>query len=116
MTWLKKSYRYIVDHLTKAIGIVGMAVMSAIAAINPDQITATAQTYSTYLGVGVVTKIGMAMFGLVTFRGWWTGYKSKLKDAEHAKLLQDHLALQAQVSSIQAQLEEVKGLANRQPA
>lgn len=116
MNWLKRAYRSVVDHLTKALGFAGMAIMSAIAAINAEQITAAAQTYSSYLGPSVVTKIGIAMFGLVTIRGWYTGYKAKLAAVEHARLVQDHVALQAQLSKLKAQLDGGKGLEEGRPA
>lgn len=109
MKWLKSTYRTIVDHLTKALGVLGMAVMAAFAAINPEQVMAAAQTYSAYLGSNAVAKIGIGMFGLVTARGWYTGYKATLAAAEHARLLQDHIALQAQFSDLRAQLESIKG-------
>lgn len=114
MKWLKNAYRTVVDHLTKALGIVGMVVMSAIAAINAESIMAAAQTYSAYLGAGVVTKIGWVMFLLVTLRGWYTGYKAKLAAAEHDKLLQDHAALQGQLSTLKAQLDSVRGATSQQ--
>lgn len=114
MKRLKNAYRTVVDHLTKALGIAGMVIMSAIAAIDADSVVAAAQTYSVYLGPGVVTKIGMAMFGLVTLRGWYTGYKTKLAAAEHDRLVQEHAALQEKFSAVTAQLEGAKD--SRQPA
>jgi hypothetical protein len=56
----------------------------------------------------------MAMFGLVTLRGWYTGYKAKIAAAEHDRLVQEHAALQDQLATMKAKLEEAKD--SRQPA
>jgi hypothetical protein len=79
MNWLRTAYRSVVDHLTKVLGILGAAVMSAFAGlmgIEPDAVHAAAQTY---LGQNAAAKIGTALFVLVVLRGWYTGSKAKQK-------------------------------------
>jgi hypothetical protein len=72
MNALLKVYRYVVDHLTKALGAVGGMTMTA-AAIDPAPIREAAQ----YLGAQWTAKVGAVLFGLVIVRGWYTGNKAK---------------------------------------
>lgn len=72
---MKKTYRLIVDHLTKILGILGTALMSMVAWIDPETVHVAAQTY---LGAHAVEKIGAFLFALVIVRGWWTGRKAKV--------------------------------------
>lgn len=74
MNWLKKTYQTIVDHLTKALGIVGTALMSMVAWIDPDSVRLAAQSY---LGQHAFEKIGAFLFALVIARGWYTGRKAQ---------------------------------------
>jgi hypothetical protein len=74
MNWIKKTYQSVVDHLTKALGIVGTALMSTVAWINPETVRVAAQTY---LGQHAFEKIGAFLFALVIVRGWYTGRKVK---------------------------------------
>lgn len=74
MNWLKKTYQIVVDHLTKALGIVGTALMSTVAFLDPAAIQVAAQTY---LGQHAFEKIGAFLFALVIVRGWYTGRKAK---------------------------------------
>lgn len=78
MTWLKKAYQTVVDHLTKALGIVGTALMSTVAFLDPASIQVAAQTY---LGQHAFEKIGAFLFALVILRGWYTGRKSQAPPA-----------------------------------
>lgn len=76
MTWLHKAYRFVADHLTKTLGILGTAIMSAftgLMGIEPDRVHEAAQTY---LGANAAAKIGIALFVLVILRGWYTGRKA----------------------------------------
>jgi len=73
MNTLTKVYRSIVDHLTKALGVLGTLLMSALA-LDPGAIREAAQTY---LGQNVAAKIGGILFALVIARGWYTGWKAK---------------------------------------
>jgi hypothetical protein len=70
---IAQAYRYIVDHLTKALGAVGAALMS-LAAIDPEPIRQAAQVY---LGQHAAAKVAAVLFGLVILRGWYTGQKAK---------------------------------------
>lgn len=77
MNWLKKTYRLIADHATKALGILGAAIMSAFAGlmgIDPASVRDAAQNY---LGQNAAAKIGGILFVLVIVRGWYTGWKTK---------------------------------------
>jgi hypothetical protein len=74
MNWLKKTYRTVINHLTKVLGIVGTALMSTVAWIDPDTVRAAAQTY---LGQHAFEKIGAFLFALVIVRGWYTGKKAQ---------------------------------------
>lgn len=74
MSWLTKTYRIIADHLTKALGIVGTALLSMVAWIDPETVRVAAQTY---LGAHAFEKIGAFLFVLVIVRGWYTGRKAK---------------------------------------
>ena len=76
MKWLKSTYQSIVDHLTKALGVIGVAIMSAftgLIGIDPEAVRNAAQTY---LGEHAAAKIGTALFVLVILRGWYTGVKA----------------------------------------
>jgi hypothetical protein len=73
MNALKTVYRYIADHLTKALGALGGGTMT-VALMDPAPIREAAQTY---LGQQWVPKIGIALFVLVIFRGWYTGNKAR---------------------------------------
>jgi hypothetical protein len=71
---VKKSYRAVVDHLTKALGILGAGIMSTMAWLDPASLREAAQTY---LGSHAVEKLGGALFVLVILRGWYTGRKAQ---------------------------------------
>jgi hypothetical protein len=73
MNALKTVYRYIADHLTKALGALGGGTMT-VALMDPAPIREAAQTY---LGQQWAPKIGAALFGLVILRGLYTGRKAK---------------------------------------
>lgn len=70
MNALVKAYRYVVDHLTKAIGTIGLGLMS----LDPDTLHSAALSY---LDDHTVRAIGKGLFGLVILRGWYTGWKSR---------------------------------------
>lgn len=72
MNWLRKSYRSVVDHLTKALGAAGASLMSVVIFIDPQAVRDAAQTY---LGENAAAKVGLALFVLVMVRGWYTGRK-----------------------------------------
>lgn len=73
MNTLAKVYRYIADHLTKALGAAGAGLMS-VAAIDPEPIRQSAHVY---LGEHAAAKVAAGLFVLVIFRGWYTGQKAK---------------------------------------
>lgn len=75
MNALKQAYRYIVDHLTKVLGSLGV-LLTSVAAIDPGPIRDTAQMY---LGQGAYQKVAGVLFALVIFRGWYTGWKARQK-------------------------------------
>ena len=75
MQTLIKVYRYIVDHLTKVLGAVGAGIMS-LAMLDPAAIHTAAVTY---LGEKSLPKIGIVLFVMVIFRGWYTGKKANQK-------------------------------------
>jgi hypothetical protein len=70
---MKKIYRYIVDHLTKALGAAGLGLMS-LASIDPEPIR---QAATLYLGQHAAAKVAGILFVLVILRGWYTGQKAK---------------------------------------
>ncbi len=70
---MNTAYRWIVDHLTKVLGLLGTAFMGLIA-LDPGSLRAAAQTY---LGDAYAAKIGGALFVIVILRGWYTGNKAK---------------------------------------
>jgi len=74
MNWLKSTYRWVVDHLTKVIAAAGASFMSLVAFIDPAVVKEEAQNY---LGDRWVAKIGIALFILAFIRGMYTGYKGK---------------------------------------
>lgn len=83
MNWLKKTYRSIVDHLTKVLGIVGAMLLGADATGYLEGIKAAALQYlppdiATQLGKW----IGITIFVAVILRGLYTGYKAKQKNAD----------------------------------
>jgi hypothetical protein len=78
MNAMTKVYRYLADHLTKALGAVGAAIMS-LALLDPAAIHTAAVTY---LGEKSLPKIGIALFLMVIFRGWYTGKKAKQLEAQ----------------------------------
>lgn len=78
MNWLKKTYRSIIDHLTKALGITGALLLGADATGYLEGIKAAALQYlppdiATQLGKW----IGITIFAAVIVRGWYTGWKSR---------------------------------------
>lgn len=82
MNWLKKTYRYVVDHLTKALGFVGATLLGADATGYLEGIKAAALQYlppdiATQLGKW----IGITIFIAVIARGWYTGWKSRQEKA-----------------------------------
>jgi hypothetical protein len=74
---MKIVYRYLVDHLTKALGALGTAIMG-LALLDPATVH---QAAVTYLGDKSLPKIGIALFVMVIFRGWYTGNKAKQSQA-----------------------------------
>ena len=72
--FVKKTYRLVVDHLTKTLGAIGAATMTTLAVVDPMTIHLASQTY---LGPRAAQKIGAFLFVLVIFRGWWTGVRAK---------------------------------------
>jgi hypothetical protein len=70
MNALQKSYRWVADHLTKWLGVIGFGLMQ----LDPDSIHSAAVTY---LDDHFVRTLGKWLFGLVILRGWYTGWKSK---------------------------------------
>lgn len=82
MKFLVKTYRFIVDHLTKVIGLVGAALMSMLAYLDPVAVRAAAQTY---LGDHEAEKMGGILFALVFVRGYFTGRKSREAAAQLAE-------------------------------
>ena len=69
---LKAIYRSTVDHLTKALGAIGIAAMSWLSTLDPAQLRNDVQTY---LGPHAVEKLAGVIFGLVIARGFYTGWK-----------------------------------------
>jgi len=85
MNALKKLYRGIVDHLTKAIGVIGAAVTLADFTGWLEGVKLAASQYlpdGWAMEVGKLT--GTLLFVLVIARGWWTGRKSREVAAELA--------------------------------
>lgn len=72
MNSIKALYAYITDHMTKALGFTGTSVMS-LALIDPSSIH---QAATVYLGEKSLPKIGIVLFLMVIFRGWYTGRKA----------------------------------------
>jgi len=72
---IAKAYRYIVDHLTKALGAAGLGLMS-LASVDPEPIRAAAQLY---LGQHAAAKVAAVLFVFVIFRGWYTGRMAQKK-------------------------------------
>jgi len=70
MKVLKKAYRWVADHLTKWLGVVGFGLMQ----LDPDSIHTAALTY---LDDHTVRMVGKWLFVLVFCRGLYTGWKSK---------------------------------------
>lgn len=74
ISYFQKSYRSIVDHLTKVIGLLGMGLMSFFSFVDPASIRANAELY---LGHHAAEKMGAFLFVLVILRGFYTGWKAK---------------------------------------
>lgn len=66
-------YRFVVDHLTKFIGVIGLAVMGATEWIDPETVMGAAMQYLN--DQRLIHRIGAFLFVLVIARGWWTGRK-----------------------------------------
>lgn len=83
MKWLKKTYRWIADHLTKAIGVIGATLLGADATGYLEGVKATALQY---LPPNIATQIGkwtgITLFVVVVLRGWYTGSKFERKKAD----------------------------------
>lgn len=78
MSALKKAYRWIVDHLTKWLGILGATVLTADSVGYLEGVKAAALQYLPDTIANQLGKhIGIALFVLVVLRGWYTGWKSK---------------------------------------
>lgn len=90
---IAKAYRYVVDHLTKAIGLAGATLMSVIAYLDPASIREAAQTY---LGDHAAAKMGSILFALVFVRGYFTG----LKGRQNAQALADAQSALAQAQAL----------------
>jgi hypothetical protein len=73
MNVLTKAYRYVVDHLTKWLGALGLGLMS-LASMDPEPIRQASQLY---LGQHAAAKVAGILFVLVILRGWYTGQKAK---------------------------------------
>jgi hypothetical protein len=82
-TAIAAAYRATIAHLTKLLGLVGLAISTALDAtnaINPDSVMAAAMRY--LHDEHWIARIGAVLFGLVIVRGWWTGIQvKKLKAA-----------------------------------
>lgn len=78
--------RTAINHLTKILGGVGLAVMAAAesaAQIDPTAVMGAATQF--LRDEHWIKKVGMVLFGLVIVRGWWTGIQvKKLKAAAAA--------------------------------
>lgn len=70
---LAKAYRYVVDHLTKALGTLGGLLMT-VAFMDPAPIRDAAKLY---LGDHSAAKVATFLFVMVWLRGWYTGQKAK---------------------------------------
>lgn len=78
MNVLKKAYRWVVDHLTKWLGFVGATMLTADVAGYLEGVKAAALQYLPGTIAAQLGKwIGIALFGLVVLRGWYTGWKAK---------------------------------------
>lgn len=73
MNIVRKAYRSVVDHLTKALGVLGTVWMTVLG-LDPGSIREAAETY---LGHNAAVKIGGVLFALVIIRGWYTGRKAR---------------------------------------
>ncbi|HSV90936.1 MAG TPA: hypothetical protein VLH80_07535 [Nitrospiraceae bacterium] len=97
---LTKAYRVVVDHLTKALGVLGAAMMSVLAYLDPLYIREAAHTF---LGDHEVEKMGAGLFILVIIRGYFTGRKAR----DAARQLAEAQAL-AQVAAAAAAIPQAQ--------
>lgn len=74
MKFIQKTYRSLVDHLTKVLGAAGASLMSLFAFIDPASLRSNAELY---LGQHAAEKMGAVLFALVVIRGFYTGWKAK---------------------------------------
>lgn len=79
---IAKTYRFVSDHATKALGALGAAFLSATAWISPDEIMAAADRF--LRSEHSVLKVGAFLFVLVVVRGYFTGRAFKKLKAEAA--------------------------------
>lgn len=78
MSWFKKSYHYIVDHLTKALGVAGATLLGADATGYLEGVKAAALQYlPPDVALQIGKWVGITIFVAVFARGWYTGWKSK---------------------------------------
>jgi hypothetical protein len=73
MNWLTRAYRYVVDHLTKALGMLGLAFLQLMS-MDPEPLRQAAQLYLPPTWAMTTAKV---LFGLVILRGWYTGWRAK---------------------------------------
>ena len=72
MNCLRTTYRSIADHLTKALGVLGLAFMQLLS-MDPEPI----RTAASYLPPAWALTVAKVLFALVILRGWYTGWKHK---------------------------------------
>lgn len=81
------AYRWLADHLTKALGIIGTAILGTDLTGYLEGIKVAALKYlPPALADQISIKIGIALFVLVILRGWYTGWKARQLRAEAAGL------------------------------
>jgi hypothetical protein len=75
---IKSIYRWIADHLTKWLGILGATVLTADSVGYLEGVKAAALQYlPDTIAVQLGKHIGIVLFILVIVRGWYTGWKAK---------------------------------------
>jgi hypothetical protein len=74
ITTLKLAYAKFAAHLTKWLGVIGATIMAMGAWVDPATVQMAAQQY---LGPYAYRKVGVFLFVLVIFRGWYTGWKAR---------------------------------------
>lgn len=75
MNAISKTYRVVVDHLTKVLGVIGLGLMGATEWIDPDTVMSAAGRFIS--DDRWTHRIGAFLFVLVIARGWYAGRKFK---------------------------------------